>query len=222
MLIDSGDLSGHGRLDSTCEITCRCGNHDLKLAVEATKATCSKGRLETNTLVYILADYIQVPELEALAVRKFAATLEGDCQDGLGDVCHLVYRSAPSTALELRSCLASSIASSGRELINDTAFMDAALTVPELLRDCFSCIVRQHRTTSDERDAAVAMRVEAEDSAKEANEGGQQDKQKIITQVNQARRCRHCSLQNNVRFERKESCFGRSDYSFRCTCRTKY
>jgi len=70
MLIDSGDLSGHGRLNSTCEITCRCGNHDLKLAVEATKATCSKGRLETNTLVYILADYIQVPELEALAVRN--------------------------------------------------------------------------------------------------------------------------------------------------------
>ena len=84
-----------------------------------------------------------------------------------------MYRSAPSTALELRSCIASSIVSSGRELTNDTAFMDAALTLPELLRDCFSCIVRQHGTTSDERDAAVAMRVEAEDSAKEANERGQ-------------------------------------------------
>jgi len=79
MLIDSGVLSGHGRLDSTCEITCRCGNHDLKLAVEATKATCSKGRLETNTLVYILADYIQVPELEALAVTCIPATRDSPC-----------------------------------------------------------------------------------------------------------------------------------------------
>jgi hypothetical protein len=91
MLTDSGDLSGHERLDPTCEITCPCENHDRKLAVEATRAACNKGRLETNTLVYILADYIQVPELDALAVRKFAATLEGDCQDGLGDVCYLVH-----------------------------------------------------------------------------------------------------------------------------------
>jgi hypothetical protein len=181
MLTDSGDLSGHERLDPTCEITCPCENHDRKLAVEATRAACNKGRLETNTLVYILADYIQVPELDALAVRKFAATLEGDCQDGLGDVCYLVYRSAPSTVLELRSCLADSIASSGQELINDTAFMGAALAPPELLRDSFSYVVRQHRTTSDERDAAVAMRLEAEDSAKGANERGQQDKQRIIT-----------------------------------------
>jgi hypothetical protein len=100
--------------------------------------------------------------------------------------------------------------------------MDAALALPELLRDSFLCVVRQHRTTSDERDAAVAMRLEAEDSAKEENERGQQDKQIAIMQVNQARRCRHCSLENNVRFERERSYIGRSDYSFRCTCRTKY
>jgi hypothetical protein len=222
MLTDSGGLSGHERLNPTYESACHCDNHDRKLAGQVAKAACSKGRLETNTLVYILADYIQVPELEALAVRKFAATLEGVCRDGLRDVCYLVYRSAPSTALQLRSCLANSIASSGQELINDTKFMDVALGLPELLRDSFSCVVRQHCTTSDERDAAVAMRLEAENSAKEANERGQEDKQRIITQVNQARRCRHCSLENNVRFEREGSCLGRSDYSFRCTCRTKY
>lgn len=100
--------------------------------------------------------------------------------------------------------------------------MKAALALPELLHDAFSCVVRQHLITSDERDAAVSARLEAEDSAKEANRRGQEDKQRIIAQVNQARQCRHCSLENNVRFEREGSSRGRTEYSFRCTCRTRY
>lgn len=75
MLTDSGDLSGHERLDPTCEITCHCDNHDRKLAGEATKAACNKGRLETNTLVYILADYIQ-----AGLPLHYIVTKIGQCQ----------------------------------------------------------------------------------------------------------------------------------------------
>lgn len=161
--------------------------------------------------MYILADYIQVPDLRVLAVRKFAATLEGGCQDGLGDLCHLVYRSAPSTASDLRSCLTNWIASNGQQLIDDTRFMQVALTLPELLQDAFFCAIQQHLVTSDVRDAAITARLVAEDSAKEANRRGQEDKQRIITQVDQARRCRHCSLENNVRFEREGSYLGRTE-----------
>jgi hypothetical protein len=96
------------------------------------------------------------------------------------------------------------------------------LTLPELLHDAFYCAIRQYLATSDERDAAVSARLEAEDSAKEANRRGQEDKQRLIAQVNQARRCRHCSLENNVRFESERSSLGRTEYSSRCTCRTRY
>lgn len=222
MLGDRGGLSEHGCLESASKLLGQ-NNHGFDQQTrDDSEAARNKARLEINTFVYILADYIQVPDLKALAVRKFAATLEGDCQDGLGDVCHLVYRSAPSTASDLRSCLIEWIASNGQKLIDDTKFIQIALTLPELLYDAFSCAIRQHLVTSDERDAAVSARLEAEDSATEANRRGQEDKQRLIARVNQARRCRHCSLENNVRFEREGSSLGRTEYSFRCTCRTRY
>lgn len=121
-----------------------------------------------------------MPDFKALAVRKFAATSEGDCQDGLGDVCHLVYRSAPSTASDLRSCLIESIASNRQKLIDDTKFIQIAVTLPELLYDAFSCAIRQRLVTSHERDAVVSARLGAEDSATEANRRGQEDKQRLI------------------------------------------
>jgi hypothetical protein len=144
-------LSKHGCLEPSRELLGQ-SNHDLDQQTrDDSEAARNKAKLEINTSVYILADYIQVPDLKALAVRKFAATLEGDCQDGLDDVCHLVYRCAPSIASDLRSCLTEWIAINGQKLINDTKFIQIALTLPELLYDAFSCAIRQHLVTSDER-----------------------------------------------------------------------
>lgn len=114
---DTEDRSEHEHLHPTTDdLSQSCCGLDEQTG-DTPKAAWNKGRLEINTFIYILADYIQIPELKALAVRKFAAILEGDCQYGLGDLCHLVYRTAPSTAFDLRSCLANSIASCGPQLI---------------------------------------------------------------------------------------------------------
>ncbi|KAK0298675.1 hypothetical protein LTR82_018363, partial [Friedmanniomyces endolithicus] len=57
--------------------------------------------LLVHTLVYILADYDQVPDLQRLAVNRFADALNMDDEVGLGDICHLVYDVAPqATGLE--------------------------------------------------------------------------------------------------------------------------
>jgi len=57
--------------------------------------------LPVHTLVYILADYYQVPDLQRLAVNRFADALNMDDEVGLGDICHLVYNVAPqATGLE--------------------------------------------------------------------------------------------------------------------------
>lgn len=222
MLLDTRGPQPHERLDQNREDTGQESNGYHEPIEDRPEAVCSKARLRTNTLVYILADYIQVPELKTLAVRKLADALEDDCQDDLGDVCHLVYTSTSSTSWDLRSCLANAIARRGQSLVNDAAFMRTALALPELLRDSFSCVVRQHQATSDEKDAAVRARLEAEERTNEASRKGQEDKQNVIARVNQARGCRHCSLENNVRFELERSHLGRSEYSFRCICRTKY
>lgn len=76
--------------------------------------------------------------------------------------------------------------------------------------------------TPDEKDAAIRARLEAEEHTNEASRKGQEDKQNVIARVNQAPRCRHCSLENNVRFELERSHLGKSGYSFTCICRTIY
>lgn len=144
MLLDTRDPQLHERLDQNREETGQESNGYHDPIEDRPKVFCSKARLRTNTLVYILADYIKVSELKALAVSKLADALEDDCQDDLGDVCHLVYTSISSTSWDLRSCLANVIASRGQSLINDAAIMSTALVLTELLRDSFSCVVRQH------------------------------------------------------------------------------
>ena len=191
-------------------------------AMDERKSSCNNTKLRANTLVYILADYCRIPDLKRLAMKKFAAALEEICLKDFGDICHLVYEVAPPNALDLRLCLSNAIASHGKQLVEDASFMESTLLLPQLLRDIFSCVVQQHRITAEERDAAVAASLKAEDEAKAANKKGQEDKQHVIAQVNQARRCRHCSLENNVFFEQEHAYLGRSEYSFRCRCRTKY
>lgn len=56
----------------------------------------------------------------------------------------------------------------------------------------FRCSVRQQQVTSDERGAALSARLQAEDAANKANQKGQEDEHRVITQVNQAHRCRDC------------------------------
>ena len=189
---------------------------------DETDTVCNNVRLRANTLVYILADYCQILELKRLSIKKFAAALEDICLEGFDDICHLVYEVAPPNALDLRLCLSEAIARHGQQLVEDASFMETTLLLPQLLREVFFCIVSQHRTTSAERDAALAASLKAEDEAKAANKKGQEDKQHVIAQVNQARRCRHCSLENNVLFECEHVYLGRSEYSFRCKCRTRY
>ncbi|KAK0837996.1 hypothetical protein LTS02_017857, partial [Friedmanniomyces endolithicus] len=75
--------------------------------------------------------------------------------------------------------------------------MDAVLDLPELLRDCFSDLVGHYQTAFAERDAAIGASLKAEDESKDANAKGQVEKERVIAQVNQARRCRHCALENN-------------------------
>lgn len=183
---------------------------------------CRSHRLRANALVYIFADYYDIPDLKTLAVKKFEEALEGDCEEGLAGICRLVYERAPSTASDLRSCLSHAIAGNGRRHIEDASFVDAALALPELLRDCFVDLIHRHETLSEEKDAAIGACRQAEEVAKDATQKGQEDKEKLVTQVNQARRCRHCSLENNVQFEKEVSYPGGSGYSFRCRCRTRY
>lgn len=197
-------------------------NDNCDHGIEERKSGRSSANLRVHTLVYILEDYYQVPDLRRLAVNKFAAALDMEDEEGLGDICHLVYRVAPSTACDLRSCLSNAIAVNGRTLNKDKTFMDAVLDLPELLRDCFSDLVGHYQTAFAERDAAISASLKAEDESKDANVKGQVEKERVIAQVNQARRCRHCALENNVRFEQETSHLGRSEYSFRCRCRTRY
>ncbi|KAK0302036.1 hypothetical protein LTR91_025617 [Friedmanniomyces endolithicus] len=172
-------------------------NDNCDHAIEERKSGRSSANLRVHTLVYILADYYQVPDLRRLAVNKFAAALDMEDEEGLGDICHLVYRVAPSTACDLRSCLSNAIAVNGRTLNKDKTFMDAVLDLPELLRDCFSDLVGHYQTAFAERDAAISASLKAEDESKDANVKGQVEKERVIAQVNQARRCRHCALENN-------------------------
>ncbi|KAK0837997.1 hypothetical protein LTS02_017858 [Friedmanniomyces endolithicus] len=72
-------------------------NDNCDHAIEERKSGRSSANLRVHTLVYILADYYQVPDLRRLAVNKFAAALDMEDEEGLGDICHLVYRVAPST-----------------------------------------------------------------------------------------------------------------------------
>jgi hypothetical protein len=162
------------------------------------RSVCNNTKLRANTFVYILADYYQIPELKRFAMKIFAAALEEICPKGFGDTCHLVYEVAPPAALDLRSCLSNGIASHGQQLVEDVSFMETTLLLPQLLRESSLGIVQQHRITSEERDAAVAASLKAEDEAKVANTKSQEDKRQVIAQVNNARRCRNCSLENNV------------------------
>lgn len=220
--LDSQDLVQSDELDTTVKVAsedrCDCYTQDAG----ESGLVCSNAKLQVNTLVYIVADYYQIPELKRLALKKFAAALDNVCRKGLSDVCYLVYESAPSSALDLRSYLSNAIASNGQQLGQDASLMATALLLPELLRDLFLNVVRRHHIACNERDAAVTASLKAEDEAKDANRKGQEDKQRVITQVNSARQCRHCGLDNNVLFEREGSSLGRSDYSFRCRCRTRY
>lgn len=116
-------------------------------------------------------------------------------------MCILVYKSVPSTALALRSYLSSAVASQAQQLVEDAAFLETALRIPELLRDIIFSLVRQYQVTCDKRDAAIASSLKAEEAVMEANKRGQEDKVRVVAQVNNPRRCRHCSLENNVFFE---------------------
>lgn len=129
------DLVQHDETNSNADYEpedhCQCSKNQSNKP----KAVCSNARLRANALVYILADYYQIPGLKRLAVSKFASALEKICQMDFGEVCFLVYKSVPSTALELRSCLSSAIVSYGQQVIEDASFLDTALLLPELLRD---------------------------------------------------------------------------------------
>lgn len=193
-----------------------CSSHQK----DDSKLPGRNARLCINAHVYRFADYYQIPGLKELAVKKFEDALEDKYENGFHEVCQLVYGRTPSS--DLRSRLAHAIVSGGGRLLEDEEFMSAALGLPELLRDCFTNLTFQYQTVSEERDAALGAKLKAEDIAKEANQKGQDEKQRIVAQVNQARRCRHCSLENNVQFQREWSHLGRSEYSFRCRCRTRY
>ena len=220
--LESEDL--HQREHSNSRHAMESGDsHDCSIAwKDKSGDVCSNTKARTNTLVYIFADYYQISDLKILAVGKFAAALETVCREDLSDLCHLVYETAPSTAHNLRSCLSNALATHGQQLIGNASFMSTVLTLPEFLRDCFSSLVRLYQVASEEKDAAVTASLAAEDAAKEANRKGQDDKQRVVAQVNQARRCRHCALDNNVFFEQEGSHLGRMEYSFRCRCRTRY
>jgi len=210
------------QLDARVRVGTVDSHNCCTLRMNEPESVCINEKLQANTLVYILADYCQIPELKYLAVRKFAAGVEVICLTGFGNVCHLVYGSAPPTALDLRSCLSGAIASHGRQLVEDASIMSTVLLLPELLRDAFATAVREHHVACEERDSAAAASLEAKEIATEANTRAQEDKQRVVTQVNTARHCRHCGLDNNVFFERESSYLGRSEYSFRCRCRTRY
>jgi hypothetical protein len=152
--------------------------------------------------------------------------VSGQC---LGEICDLVYISAPLTAWDLRSCLTAAIANSVDRLVKNQCFMDKVLTLPNLLRDSFPILARQHVTAINERDAAVARALKAEGAARqaenatrEAEQRGIDEKSRLIAQVNQARKCRHCSLTNNVMFETEHTVFGGIGQALRCKCRTRY
>ncbi|KAG8630853.1 hypothetical protein KVT40_002472 [Elsinoe batatas] len=162
-------------------------------------------RLRVNTLVYTLADYYNIPDLAQLASTKFEAALNY----GYQEICRLVYESAPLPASVLRSCLCNVIARDGRKAIKDEAMMNTAIELPGLLRDCFVKLVTTNQRLSEERDEAVALKLIAEEVAKEANRRGQQEKENVISQVNGARNCRHCGVANNVLFQLEDSRFGR-------------
>jgi hypothetical protein len=76
MLGNRGELSERGYLEPPFELPEQSDNDLDQRTRDVSEAARNKARLEINTYVYILADYIQVPDLKALAARKFAATLE--------------------------------------------------------------------------------------------------------------------------------------------------
>ncbi|KAK0965861.1 hypothetical protein LTR54_018345, partial [Friedmanniomyces endolithicus] len=59
-------------------------NDNCDHAIEERKSGRSSANLRVHTLVYILADYYQVPDLRRLAVNKFAAALDMEDEEGLG------------------------------------------------------------------------------------------------------------------------------------------
>lgn len=184
-------------------------------------AVCNNTKLRTNTLVYIFADYYQISDLKLLAVKKFKVAAhrpERLCLRGFDKVCHEVYQSAPPTATALRLCLSDIVAEHASTIIEDDSFMSTALLLPALLSDAFSGMIRRLKEASEDGDNIIAELIDAKAQVEKSEE----KRHRMANEVNEARQCRHCSLENNVIFEDESPHLNRLDYSFRCKCRTRY
>jgi hypothetical protein len=140
------------------------------------------------------------------------------CPRNLAAVCHLVYDRAPPTALDLRKPLCEALAVYAQQVVKQQAFMDTFAALPELCHDLFIEMAQLNQIMIDDRLKAIASMeaaVVAKCSADISLIIAEAKMKDMIREVNKAESCRHCGLENNVRFEHES-------LPLRCRCRTKY
>lgn len=182
-------------------------------------------RLIANVNTFIIADYYNIPELMQLAIDKFKIASRQFQQKGFADVLSSVYGSTPESARELRATVCSIVASNVINLVADEEFMEAAAHAPSFIKDIFLSLIMAYasRVRDGEKNVKhlIAEHATVQQELQQCQTSlktAQDATQKVRTDVNNAKRCRHCGLESNIYFEHELH----QSYTLRCVCRTRY
>ena len=189
--------------------------------------------LIANAQVYILAEYYQISKLKELATTKFKNAIPQYPFHGFGEVISLVYGSEDLASAGVLKAEVDTVLINNRiALIVDEELREHCFQLPELMKSIlpkfivdFHDKIKVHAASEEEyaiKLKAKERKVEhAEWECQNAKLEAEFELERVRASVNKAKRCRHCSVDCNVRFKKEPK--GDQKYSLRCdNCDTRY
>lgn len=158
----------------------------------------TEDRLFANMWVYILADYLQIDELQGMAASRFAELIEHTevCMHAVKELCILVYENSPEEAPHLRSILSELVCERGEHYRSKKWFMDAITQIPDLFRDVMGLYIDQHRAAQEK----ITQLEQDHWAAKEKSDDRiERWRSRMMDKVNGAGRCYKCQRECNIR-----------------------
>ena len=192
---------------------------------ESSEETASKANsndiLTINALVYIAADYYQIPGLMELASFLFHKASKNFNMDGFPEIVSLLYSLTSGAADRMRNIICSVIVTNIDSLIHNQAFIDVAVHLPDLMAALLPKLIDNHRTKSIEASETLTATIAELEMARNSLEIerlraklAETKADNIRDKVNESTQCRHCKRESNVSFD--------EDGTLRCVCRCRY